>query len=228
MLYKGMQRQFHPMKINKKYIVLGSVALAVMSLFASCDKLDPNSPGVEYMPDMYRSPSYETNAYTTFLGDSVMTNRQPVKGTIARGYMPYTLTNDSTGYGLAGRTLRDPLPFSADVVEQGKIIYGKFCIHCHGATGMGDGLVAAKLPGPPPAYSVGLKDLPEGQIFHSITYGKNFMGSHASQISVEDRWKLVRYVQTLQGKTIPSATDSTSAKIVAKPGKPVNGKKKSK
>jgi mono/diheme cytochrome c family protein len=208
------------MKLNLKYIVLGSAAITVMSFFASCDKMDPNSAGVEYMPDMYRSPSYETNAYTTFMGDSVMANRLPVPGTIARGYMPYTLTNDTTGYGLAGRTLHNPLPNTPEIVEEGKVIYGKFCIHCHGPNGKGDGPVGKKMPGQPPAYDdAGHKDLPEGKMFHTITYGKNMMGSHASQLSVEQRWKVIRYVQTLQGKKeapAMAATDSTAAKAPAK------------
>ena len=52
-----------------------------------------------------------------------------------------------------------------------------------------------------PAYNVGrVKDLGEGHIFHVITKGKGRMYSHASQIPVEDRWKIVRYVQTLQNQ----------------------------
>ena len=81
----------------------------------------------------------------------------------------------------------------------GEKIYGKFCIHCHGAAGAGDGKVGLKLPGPPPAYDGALKDLPEGKIFHSITYGKNSMGAHNSLLTTEERWKLVCYVQKLQG-----------------------------
>jgi mono/diheme cytochrome c family protein len=212
------------MKINLKYFVLGSVALAVVSFMASCDKMDPNSPGVEYMPDMYRSPSYETNSITTFRHDTVSTNRMPVAGTIARGYMPYTLTNDSTGYGLAGRTLHNPLPNTPEITEQGKVIYGKFCVHCHGAAGKGDGKVGLKLPGPPPAYDGPLKDLPEGKMFHTITYGKGLMGSHASQLSVEDRWKVIRYVQTLQGKKEAPAEAGAAAEDV-KPTAKKGGKK---
>jgi mono/diheme cytochrome c family protein len=215
-----MHRHFHPMKIKMKYLVLGSVALAAMSFFASCDKMDPNSPGVEYMPDMYRSPSYETNSLTVNKNgsDTIICNRLPVAGTIARGFMPYTLTNDSTGYGLAGRTLHNPLPNTAEIVDQGKVIYGKFCVHCHGAAGKGDGKVGLKLPGPPPAYDGPLKDLPEGKMFHTITYGKGLMGSHASQLSVEDRWKVIRYVQTLQGKKeAPAAVENAAdAKAPAK------------
>jgi hypothetical protein len=45
-----------------------------------------------------------------------------------------------------------------------------------------------------------------------MTYGKGLMGSHASQLSQEERWKLVYYVQKLQhSKDVPAGgTDSTA------------------
>jgi hypothetical protein len=43
-----------------------------------------------------------------------------------------------------------------------------------------------------------LKGISEGHIFHVITHGKGLMWAHGSQISVEDRWKIARYVKTLQ------------------------------
>ena len=51
----------------------------------------------------------------------------------------------------------------------------------------------------PPSYTAALKDLPEGKIFHSLTWGKNLaMGSHASQLNKEERWLVTHYVQYLQ------------------------------
>jgi hypothetical protein len=43
-----------------------------------------------------------------------------------------------------------------------------------------------------------MKDLTDGKIFHTITYGVNLMGSHAAQISPAERWKIVLYVHELQ------------------------------
>jgi mono/diheme cytochrome c family protein len=64
---------------------------------------------------------------------------------------------------------------------------------------MGDGPTVTAGHPPPPAYnSASLKNLPEGKMFHTITYGKNLMGAHSSQLNVEERWKVIRYVQTLQ------------------------------
>lgn len=179
--------------------------------FSSCGVKDSNSPGVEFMPDMYRSPSLEVNGTHTLDGDTMMNFQKPVKGTVARGYMPYAYPNTNEGYEAAGNNLHNPL--SASNKEQwekdGEVLYGKFCVHCHGASGAGDGKVGGKLPGPPPAYNGALKNLPEGKIFHSITYGKGSMGSHASQLTQEERWKLVYYVQKLQGPKEVAAADIT-------------------
>ena len=71
--------------------------------------------------------------------------------------------------------------------------------------GLGDGLVVAHGFPPPPSYSSGqssrggaMKDLNDGKIYHTITYGVNAMGSYASQLSPEERWKVIMYVHHLQ------------------------------
>ena len=102
----------------------------------------------------------------------------------------------------------------AFVARDGKIIYNSYCTHCHGAEGKGDGLVVQNNGPKPPAYnSDQLKDLPVGKMYHTIMYGKNMMGSHASQITATQRWKVVQYVQTLQktaGATAPADTAATA------------------
>ena len=85
-------------------------------------------------------------------------------------------------------------------------MYGNFCIHCHGEKGDGQGTVGTNsngaYPAPPSYTSAAIVDLPAGQIFFSMTYGKGLMGSHASQLTKEERWKVVYYVQSLQGKEL--------------------------
>ena len=206
---------------NLKLFICGTFAVMLVAGFTSCGKKDANSPGFEFMPDMYRSPSVE-NYGTYIIGDDTLNSAMlPVKGTIARGYIPYVYPNTVEGYEQAGLYLKNPIALTPQIEKDGEILFGKFCIHCHGATGAGDGKVAAKLPGPPPAYNGPLKNLPEGKIFHSITYGKNSMGNHASLLNTQERWTLVHYVQKLQGpKTV--AVDSTvkvipTNTLVAKP-----------
>ena len=103
--------------------------------------------------------------------------------------------------------------------KQGEELYGKYCVHCHGGAGQGDGPVGLKLPGPPPAYTAAGKiDMTEGELFHIITYGKGLMGPHASLLNQEERWKLVLYVQHLQHPDgmVTAPVDSTAAKVKVK------------
>ena len=139
-----------------------------------------------------------------------MNMREPAPNTVARnahGWLPYSLPNDSVGLRLSNR-LTSPLDSSASVLSDGKILYETYCDHCHGPKGAGDGKVATGVTidgqekksyaGVPNYKADALKNITEGHIFHVITYGKGLMKPHGSQVSVEDRWKIARYVKTLQ------------------------------
>ncbi len=185
----------------------------------------PDSPGWEFMPDMYRSSSYETDGTNPMFPDS-LANRPVVAGTISQGWvanseysmtkMLYPYKNDSAGYEDAGKYLTNHFPATPEIIARGRERYEIFCMSCHGASGQGDGTVVSigNFP-PPPAYnSPQLKNLPEGKMYHTIQYGKGMMGSHASQLTVEDRWKIIRYVQTLQNPGGTEITDTTKKSIV--------------
>lgn len=203
-----------------KPIIAGAFGLALLGGLFSCGKEDPNSPGNEFMPDMYRSNSLEAYNYvtTTDEKDTLWSARQPVTGTISRGNIP----GIPVGFDYEkSDAIRNPLPelkknFTT-YADEGKVLYNLYCTHCHGATGGGDGKVAAKLPGPPPPYTgENLKNLSEGKMFFSITNGKGMMGPHGPLLNVNERWKVICYIQKLQGRTsgepMPAATDTTQAK----------------
>jgi mono/diheme cytochrome c family protein len=203
-----------------KSIYLGALAIVTVFTVSSC-KRDPLSPGLEYMPDMYRSPGVETYSTNPNYADG-MSAQQPVKNTIPRGFTPYPYPNTPEAYELAGQNLKNPLTVNEDLEKQGKVIYTAMCVHCHGSKGDGAGTLKVKGdPFPVPSYyDAAHLALPDGKMFHSITWGKGLMGSHASQITQEDRWKLVAYVNRLQREGAPGAesapvsaavTDSTKA-----------------
>ncbi|MCX7727867.1 MAG: cytochrome c [Bacteroidia bacterium] len=196
-----------------KFIILSAGVI----LLSACTKKDPNSPGFEYMPDMYRAVGLEYYHAIEVDGDTIWGAQLPPKNTIARGYKPYPYPNTPEGYELAGQNLKNPLENSEENIKKGEELYTKYCIHCHGASGQGDGKVAGKLPGPPPPYtSAAILNLPEGKMFHSITYGKGLMGSH-NFLSVNERWALILYIHKLQGKDkTETKQDSTASKLTAK------------
>jgi mono/diheme cytochrome c family protein len=195
----------------------------LLLLVSSCTYDNMKKPGYEFMPDMYRSPSYETYSENPNFPDS-MTARQPVAGTVARGDAIYTdydrlsypFANTPEGYEEAGLKLINPLAKTPENMAEGKRLYENYCTHCHGATGQGDGLVVQRNGPKPPAYnSDQLKNLPAGKMFHSIHYGKNMMGSHASQLTPTQRWMIIHYIQTLQNSGVQTASGAQSDSAAA-------------
>jgi mono/diheme cytochrome c family protein len=227
------------------------IGMALILGVTSCTS-DPNSPGIEFMPDMYRPQSYE--AYlekydvdsAKFFDrniDRIAPNyeeltpeqqiavqkevaaiygvwsngsatRKPVKGTVAVGKKPYALSKDQKE---ESKLLVNPVPFSNSNLKEGKAYYELFCDHCHGVKGDGNGpmITLGVYPAQPPSYTGAAKDLTAGEIYHTIYYGKGVMGSHASQISEDKRWKIVLYVESLQGKKTKEAASQTDNVVVA-------------
>src|SRR6185436_271943 len=186
----------HMLKIILKPV---SFAFGIIILFSSCGH-NPQKPGLEFMPDMYRSPSLETYQPTTLFTDS-SSALKPVAGTIPRGfntYFPYP--NDTTGYEKAGKELKSPLEAHEENIKEGDRLFHIYCQHCHGEKGDGQGTMSIKGDKfPVPSYFDDAHiNLPEGKMYFSVTYGKNLMGPHASQLDPDQRWKIVSYIKSLQ------------------------------
>ncbi|PWJ43107.1 c-type cytochrome [Sediminitomix flava] len=90
--------------------------------------------------------------------------------------------------------------FDKDLVKDGKALYTSYCQPCHGAEGNGKGKVGVVFKGVANLKGNAVKTASDGHIFHVITHGRGRMWAHKSQINPEERWKIVRYVRTLQGK----------------------------
>ena len=190
----------------KKAILKIALMLApVVMVLTSCSN-DPSKPGYEFMPNMYRSPSLETYAMNNVFADS-MNARQPVLGTIPRGFVPFEYGNSTEDYLRAGVELNNPFESNEENIAKGKELYGMFCAHCHGEKGDGAGSITHPVYGAIPAYSDDLmirrtgktmKELKAGNIYHAIYYGLNAMGPHNSQVNNEERWLITTYVQELQ------------------------------
>jgi len=202
--------------MNKPVVFLSTLASLALVLLTSCGR-DANDPGTEFMPDMYRSPAYGVYSSNPNFADN-LTMQAPVVGTIPRGYTFFSYPSSNEGYEAAGRDVKNPLLLTKANLAEGERLYGIFCTHCHGEAGQGDGNLVAigKFP-PPPSYSAGnssrggaLKDLSDGKIFHTITYGVNLMGPHASQINPEERWKITMFIHKLQGNAM-AVIDSAAA-----------------
>ena len=201
------------MKVSAK----ATLALLSSALLVSCSS--EQHPGLEYAPDMYHAipmdPYSQIEGNYNKYNPHGMNLRMPVSGTVARGKMGYFNYIGKDSAEVAGRELKSPLAVTPQVLDEGKVLYSRFCAHCHGESGEGDGLVGQKFKGVP-SYTAGrVATLPAGHIYHVITFGKGRMMPHGSQVNPEERWKIVAYVQTLQkggaADTAATATTATSA-----------------
>jgi mono/diheme cytochrome c family protein len=229
---KIIKAGFTPIPMIKAFSKMVLFCGSGLLLLASCED-DHTRPKSEYMPDMYRSPSYETYSINPLFSDS-LTARKPVAGTIPRGYTFFHYPPTLEGYEAAGRDLVNPLEKSQANIDEGKRLFSIYCMHCHGETGNGDGSLIAtgKFP-PPPSYYAGqssrggkMSALTDGKIYHTITYGVNLMGSHASQVNPAERWKIIQYIHVLQKGPEGFVADTAAAGASASAEPVADAKKK--
>ena len=178
----------------------------VLMLFAATMIISCGSkrePGRIYMPDMAYSRAFEAYAPNNLQQEGINYINYPVAGTIRRGDLfAYTLTNDSNGYKMAAE-VKDPLPsLDSNQMLEAQRLFNINCAICHGPNMDAQGPLATS------GKVGGIANLkldqyikePVGQMFHVVTYGKNNMGSYASQLSRTQRWMVIQYVKSEQLK----------------------------
>jgi mono/diheme cytochrome c family protein len=190
------------MKLNKilsTLILFGALTMSISSCVS-----EGNDPGIEYAPQMYVSTGYEPYSQTgeSEYNPNGMTMRLPVNGTVARGQLIhiYPHANNAEGYAASAAYTTD-LPATEENLAEGKRLYDYACWHCHGKSGKNDGPIfkSGKMPGPAWASVEAdyIRNIPMGQMYHSITYGRNLMGAHAHILSPEERWKVIYYIKSM-------------------------------
>ena len=181
------------------------------------------------MPDMAYSRAYETYSVTDeekaeLEKKGIHYSNTPVSGTIKRGELfPFPIEKDNgadtTNY-TASKQIINPLP-ALDTLQsvEAERLFLVNCAICHGPKLDGNGPLYKGGEGPYPAKPAQLvgdakyQAMPAGQMFYSVTYGKNKMGSYASQLNSKQRWMVISYIKSKQaaGKTDgAAASDSTS------------------
>lgn len=199
------------------------------AVFAACSSDIRREPGSIYMPDMAYSRAYETYAPQNNLAEKgINYNSTPVAGTVSRGesflwHIAKDAAGDTTNYN-AARAIANPVQSLTEAewteTERQYLIN---CGICHGTKLDGNGPLWKDGDGPYPAApknlvaDAGMLAMPEGQMFYSITYGKNLMGAYASQVKPEMRWKIIHYIKAKQkgmdkpGTAAPVAASGTPA-----------------
>jgi mono/diheme cytochrome c family protein len=178
------------------------------------------------MPDMTYSRAYETYAErdsaiftndATNKGGKIFYNNVPVSGTIKRGELfPYTLPNDSNGYKMSAM-VKNPIESMTEAeMKESARLFNINCAICHGEKAAGNGPIATagKIGGIANLTLDTYVKMADGTMFHSINYGKNNMGSYASQLDRKQRWMIIKYIRTLQPKAVVETAKADTTKKI--------------
>ena len=169
---------------------------------------------IEIFPDMDRQNRSHEQGTSPFFADG-RADRPKVPGTVptttaleanyAHLVPPHAFQENSyfgTGKkadGSFGTGL--PIDVDYDGFDRGQQLFEQFCKVCHGRTGDGQGVLKD------PRYGFGtianlhdqrIQDLPDGEIFNTITWGKNTMGAYGAKLRPKERWEVILYVRGLQ------------------------------
>jgi len=140
-----------------------------------------------------RTFSKQLKALITLLAVTVLVSLagSPGRGSVAVGQSDWAVP-------ARAKETKNPVPADAASVKKGQELFKTNCALCHGATGAGDGMMAAKLkPQPAPISKKTLGGQTDGELFWKISEGKLPMPAFKKSIAEKDRWSLVNYVRTL-------------------------------
>jgi mono/diheme cytochrome c family protein len=166
-------------------------------------------------PGMKRQPKYEPQTSSAFFADGRVDRPIPAR-TLSRD--PLRPDDELSGKLADGAWIRGFPPsvtVNAELMARGQERYTIYCQPCHGALGDGNGITKQYGMGITPTYHDDrLRQMAEGEIYNTITHGKNTMLPYADKLLPDERWAVVLYVRALQRAQTGTAADvaDTSAK----------------
>jgi mono/diheme cytochrome c family protein len=200
-----------PRWITAFIVASTAFALIPFAIAAKARTSHSAEPHIHIFPDMDFQPKYKSDQAMDLFGDG-RENRGEITGTVARG----SLNADDAFYrgiehGADGdhwiTKFPDRVPISDQLARRGKNRFEIYCAPCHGFDGRGMGAVPTRVAAGGGAWQArNLVDagnpvainMPNGQLFNTISNGYNTMMGYAAQIPHADRWAIVLYVRALQ------------------------------
>jgi cytochrome c5 len=173
---------------------------------AGCRGQTSSDPPIVPLRNMFNQDRYNAQAESQLFKDG-RTMRTPPEGTVPRereidpelgqGRLP-----DDSGYvEEVPSAIAQRFGGAQAMIERGLERYGIYCRPCHDGTGSGRGTVVQRAgwtPPPPSFHQDRIRQMPDGQLFATISHGVRTMPSYGANIPVNDRWAIVSYVRALQ------------------------------
>ena len=180
----GSTRVLRSARTAALFAVAGLAGCSWFTDFRQQPKIDPweSATGNDSVPPR-GSPQGSVSIYGSF-APGFEYDRQP---------LPASIT--------AMASIPNPTPADSASVTRGRGQFQINCAPCHGAWGMGNGTVV-KYGMPPIPIGAGTNaanTLTDGYIFGMIRNGRGMMPSY-NRIEEMDRWDIVNYLRSIQGK----------------------------
>jgi mono/diheme cytochrome c family protein len=203
------------------YLVLFFVLVTAVSVLGFRGSISTRPP-LEIFPDMDHQAKYKPQAQSAFFADK-RTDRPTPAGAVAFGRSGLQadgkfLAADDHFYrgkqadGSFARGFPSSVKIDRALLERGQHKYTIYCAPCHGALGDGNGITKQYGMGATPTYHDDrLRQIAEGDLYNTITNGKNTMLSYADKIEPADRWAVIAYVRALQRAQTGTVADVPSA-----------------
>ena len=110
------------------------------------------------------------------------------------------LAHEKTGWIAPdeAKKMKNPVKATKTSIQKGKEIFEQKCALCHGIKGDGKGPVAAGLNPKPTNFqdSHGQK-MTDAEHFWKITTGKGPMPSYEKELTADERWHVINFINTL-------------------------------
>lgn len=179
-------------------LIFGLAVITVMLVAGKRGDIS-RKPPLEVFPDMDRMPKLRPQTHADFFGDK-MSSRLPVAGTVARGSAYQDVPVNTGKHPNTTNWIENiPVVVNETLLKRGQERYGIYCLVCHGAAGDGKGITGKYgMVAMANFHDPRLVKMADGEIFNTITFGKNLMGPYGGQIPIADRWAIIAYVRALQ------------------------------
>jgi mono/diheme cytochrome c family protein len=106
----------------------------------------------------------------------------------------------------SAKTMKSPIPASAEVLAEGRAHFADHCAVCHGNNGRGQTMLGAGLyPKPPDLRAEDTQSMSDGELFYTIENGIRLSGMPAfgGNDSASATWKLVDFIRHLPQLSAP-------------------------
>lgn len=169
-------------------------AQAPLGFFA--DGRGPRVPVANTVPIGYEMPKPQQNA-----PPEISPSGAPPGDELSHAHFGFSVGIDYYNTGKMGTNWGTgiPVPVTAELMQRGQQRFTITCSVCHGLTAAGNGV--AKQYGLATVATLQderIRKMADGEIFNTITNGKNTMMSYGGNVPVADRWAIIAYLRALQ------------------------------